>query len=126
MKVIPSLITGIVLTAASGAAIAETFEAKSSRSYANAVGAKLIAGCVDAIEDHHEREARLFLNKKGVLATEDGQRVFSIQGWVWKDGDRVRALHDCSVTAAGGLVVSIGYPEQNVAANEEAGKSPRG
>ncbi len=126
MKAIISLIAGVTLSATTGAAVADTFKSNSGRTYTNAVGAKLIAGCVDAIEDHHNREARLFLNKKGVLATEDGQRVFSIQGWVWKDGDRVKAMHDCSVAADGSLLVSIGYADQNVATSDEGSEAPRG
>ena len=56
-----------------------------------------VADCVDTVRKYHTREARLFLSNKGsVRAMEDGFAV-SVRGWVWRDGERTRVMHECVI-----------------------------
>lgn len=72
---------------------------------------KVIASCVDAIQRYHDKDARLFLNNKASYREVNGQRVLNVQGWAWKDGDRVRVNHQCSTQAHGELALNVVFAD---------------
>lgn len=95
--------------------------AKTHKSYVDVRPDRFISTCVDVIEDHHKRDSKLFLNRQGQFSTEDDKRTFSIQGWVWRDGERTQAPHNCVAHSGGrGLVLNIDYAnDQQVAESED-------
>ena len=106
---------------------AESFTAEQKRSFVDAPNSKFISSCVDAIEDYHDRDARLFLNQRGSLSRINGMRSFQIHGWIWKDGARARATHDCAVHDGGeGLLVRVSYPEATEVADRKGKDSTAG
>ena len=112
-------ITGFSMLA--GAVHAETVNAKTHKSYLDVRSDRFISSCVDVIERHHKSEAKLFLNRQGQYSTENNGRAFAIQGWVWKDGERTQATHNCAAHSGGaGLVLDVDYANaQQVAESEE-------
>ncbi len=71
-----------------------------------------IAACVDAIQSYHPTAARLFLNNKANYREVDGRRFLSVQGWVWKNGDRVRVSHECTNTTMNDLAINVVFADE--------------
>jgi len=92
-KQIVNIAAGIVFSAA-GAAQADIQIADQNP------GASLkdasIAACVSAIQEYHTEDAKLFLSNKAMYREENGERILSVNGWVWKNGERVRVSHQCA------------------------------
>lgn len=120
-----TVITTAGFTLLMGVAQAEIVTAKTNQSFVKAKQSKVISSCIDAIEKHHRKEARLFLNRAGQFRS-GADRAFEIQGWVWKDGERVQVTHDCVVDVAGeGLNLSVNYSAKNDVAASPRNRSPK-
>ena len=77
-----------------------------------------VAACVDAIQAYHSKEARLFLNNKATYREVNGNRYLSVQGWVWKNGDRVKVSHECTNTSMDDLALNVVFTDEvQVASN---------
>ena len=98
-QAIKNIIAGAGITFAANVAFADTTLA--SKPLNNSPKNVAIAQCVDAIQNYHDSSAKLFLNNKASYREVNGTRVLSVNGWVWRDGERVRVSHQCSATQVG-------------------------
>ncbi len=109
-KLTLSIITGVGLSVSSAAVIADSVLTNSHRSYVDSPKSKVISSCVKAIRSYHPKTARLFLDQRGTFSTQNGMPVFGINGYVWKNGERVQVTHKCVVPEAGpGLALNVLY-----------------
>ena len=54
-----------------------------------------VRDCVETIQRYQHKDAKLMLLNKGYVRVENGWRSFSVDGWVWRNGDRVKVSHEC-------------------------------
>ncbi len=66
----------------------------------------VVARCVDAVKRYHDRGARLHLKHRARYFEQHGERVLNLDGWVWKDGSRVKVSHQC-VQPVGGTRLAL-------------------
>ena len=98
------------LSAVAGSALADTTVASASSGYSPKSAS--IAQCVEAIQQHHDTDARLFLNNKANYREVEGARILSVQGWVWRNGERVGVTHQCTTQAKTQLALNVVYAEE--------------
>ena len=58
------------------------------------------ASCVREIEEMWRESAgdpKLMLKNRARVRTENDQRIFTIDGWVWAQGERILVSHECRV-----------------------------
>ena len=57
---------------------------------------EFVRSCVEAVKDHW-RDAGLVLKQQARHGyTEDGERILSVGGTIWQNGERVEVFHQCS------------------------------
>ena len=95
-KQFTNIIAGAGLSIAANAAFADITVASETREGSPKHVA--IAQCVDAIQHYHDSSAKLFLNNKASYREVNDSRVLSVNGWVWRDGERVKVSHQCTAT----------------------------
>lgn len=71
-----------------------------------------VSSCVEAIQSYHAKSARLFLNNKANYREVDGRRFLRVQGWVWKNGERVRVSHECTNTSIDDLALNVVFADE--------------
>ena len=72
-----------------------------------------IARCIKAVKDYHAREARLHLKHRARYFEQDGEQVLNLEGWVWKDGSRVKVSHQCvQLLDASRLALNVAFEDE--------------
>ena len=108
-KHISQIAVGAAIFALAGSVSATTDVAAASGN--NTVQGRSIGECIGAIQDHHPKAARLFLDHRARADVVNGEKVYSISGWVWRDGERVRVSHQCRQYGADSLALNVIYAD---------------
>ena len=105
------------LIALSGTALAGTTVSSGHKAIsANKSG---IAQCVSAVRKYHDSSAKLMLSHRGSVRQLESDKVYTVNGYVWKDGDRVAVSHQCRPVSARRVALQIEYAgEQQLAAQQ--------
>ena len=99
-------------------ALADTTLFTSQKSVTNSPQLKGMAECVGAIRGYHDSEAKLFINNKASSRDVGDSRVFTVKGWVWRDGERVQVTHHCAAADGNKVALRIQYTgEEQFASN---------
>lgn len=72
---------------------------------------RAIAQCLRAIYEYWPEDAGLMLPNQGRMQTQDGQRLISISGTIWRQGRRQSVSHECRSATRGKQTAMTVDPE---------------
>ena len=88
--------TALALCLAAGSAAAEVRITSPHQPMADSQRNEFVRSCIDAVKDHWGDVGLVLKQQARHGYTESGERLLSVSGTVWENGERVEVFHQCS------------------------------